>query len=50
MANASEKVLSLVEAEMANTKCDYDTAFARVQRTHKGIFDQMQQPEIKPRF
>jgi len=51
IANASERrdaVRSLVETEMANTKCDRDTAFARVQAAHPALFEQMTQPAVKP--
>jgi hypothetical protein len=47
IANASGRrhtVASLVKTEMETARCDYDTAFARVQKTNPALFEAMKQP------
>lgn len=39
-----EAVTDLVNAEMASSKCDYTTAFARVQKANPALFEAMKQP------
>lgn len=49
ISNASERremVAELVNEEMENGKCNYDTAYARVQKKFPALFEAMQQPAI----
>jgi hypothetical protein len=48
ISNASERremVAELVNEEMAASKCDYDTAFGKVQRKFPQLFEAMKQPK-----
>jgi hypothetical protein len=49
VANAAERrelVAELVNEEMEGSKCDYDKAYAKVQRKFPQLFEAMAQPEI----
>lgn len=52
ISNASERrdmVKELVAERMASVKCDYDAAFAHVQRNFPALFEAMDQPEVPAR-
>jgi len=52
IANSQERgetVTELVNDRIASAKCDYDHAFAWVQKSYPQLFSAMQQPEIKSR-
>ncbi len=47
IADRHELIADLVRQEMDACKCDYDAAFARVQKKYSQLFQAMKQPEIK---
>lgn len=44
MAHRQDVVASLVQEEMARSKCSYNDAFGRVERANPGLFNAMQKP------
>lgn len=47
VASRRELIADLVRQEMDACRCDYDPAFARVQKKYPQLFQAMKQPEIK---